>query len=59
MKTSVYLFSSTALLAALLPTGGCHYYVSAVPRVIISSEPFVVPNPTPPPPQPAFQLGPD
>jgi len=57
MKTRMLALPLT--VAALLPAGGCHYYISAVPRIIISSEPFVVPNPTPPPPQPAFQLGPD
>lgn len=32
-----------AAIAAQLP--GCHYYVDATPKIIISSEPFVPPSP--------------
>ena len=43
----------------ILQIGGCHYYISAMPRIIISSEPFTPPDPTLRPEPPAFQLGPD
>jgi len=49
----------TALLAMMLQIPSCHYYISAVPRIIISSEPFVVQPALPEPQPPAFQLGPD
>lgn len=49
----------TAIPLTLLQIGGCHYYVSAVPRIIISSEPFIPPQQQFTPPGPAFQLGPD
>lgn len=53
------LLALTLITFTMLQIGGCHYYISAMPRIIISSEPF-----TPPPPAqqmvpPAFQLGPD
>jgi hypothetical protein len=34
------LYAAIALM--LLQIAGCHYYVNAVPRVIISSEPFEI-----------------
>lgn len=48
-----------ALLAALATLSGCHYYLSMMPRIIISSEPFTPPEPTDGRPPTAFQLGPD
>jgi len=49
----------TAIPLTILQIGGCHYYVSAVPRIIISSEPFTPPRPAVSPTPAAFQLGPD
>ena len=53
------LLALTLIAITLMQIGGCHYYVSAVPRIIISSEPFQPPPPAQPTIQPAFQLGPD
>lgn len=55
----VRLLVLTALLAMMLQIPSCHYYISAVPRIIISSEPFVVQPPVPEPKPPAFELGAD
>lgn len=49
----------TALLVMIAQIPSCHYYISAVPRIIISSEPFVVQPPVPEPKAPAFELGAD
>lgn len=53
------LLTVTVIAFTMLQIGGCHYYISAVPRIIISSEPFVVQPAVPEPQPPAFQLGPD
>jgi len=53
------LLTITALLAFIAQIPSCHYYISAVPRIIISSEPFVVQPPVPEPKPPAFELGAD
>jgi hypothetical protein len=41
MKTRLIL--ATFILAMLAQIPGCHYYVDAVPRLIISSEQFNLP----------------
>ena len=53
------LLALTIIALTMLQIGGCHYYISAVPRIIVSSEPFTPPPPAQPLRQPTFQLGPD
>lgn len=42
MATQIYGLLALAILLTTVP--GCHYYIKAVPDVIISSEPFTPPT---------------
>lgn len=40
-----YVITALLLYLLLAQISGCHFYVDAVPRIIVSSEQFQVPNP--------------
>jgi hypothetical protein len=46
MKTRLALATLFALTLAQVP--GCHFYVRATPEIIISDQPFVIPQPPTP-----------
>ena len=57
MVGRLLVLTSVVVMLAQIPS--CHYYISAVPRIIISSEPFVVQPAVREAQPPAFRLGPD